>query len=112
MNYFNKLPGSIRYSSAKEWRLFKHLPFIWLLGTFLICTPVIYDYFVYDVLTNEQQKTVYFCIGLLFTYWFFIGTVAIAFAVIIIMKGPGYVADPYELPKEDAALENKSGTHY
>jgi len=43
---------------------------------------------------------------LLFTFWFFIGAMMIGLIVIIIMKGPGYVSDPYYLPKEDKALEN------
>jgi branched-chain amino acid transport system permease protein len=35
-----------------------------------------------------------------------IGAMIIGLIVIIIMKGPGYVSDPYYLPKEDKALEN------
>ena len=55
----------------------------------------------------EKQKTIYLSIGLIFSYWFIIGTVAIGCVVVMIMKGPAYVADPYALPKENPDLENK-----
>jgi hypothetical protein len=59
-----------------------------------------------DVLNSEQLKTIYLCLGVLFSIWFFVGTVAIGCIVVIVMKGPAYVADPYELPIENKNLEN------
>lgn len=43
--------------------------------------------------------------------WFFVGVLAIGCVLIMLMKGPGYVADAYELPKEDKKLEPKSTNH-
>lgn len=106
MHFFNKLPGHIRYPLGLEWTLLKKLPIIFLLGTFLICIPIINLYLQSELITLEQQKTIYTCLGLLFTHWFFVGAAAIGCVVVIIMKGPGYVADPYELPEEDPNLEN------
>jgi hypothetical protein len=40
-----------------------------------------------------------------FSLWFFIGVLAIACVIILLMKGPAYVADPYELPKENQMRE-------
>jgi len=106
MRLFNKLPGYVRYPLGMEWKLLKKLPIIFLIGSFLICVPILNIYFQSDLTTVEQQKTIYICLGLLFTHWFFVGAAAIGCVVVMIMKGPGYVADPYELPKEDPKLES------
>lgn len=106
MGILNKLPGGVRYPSYKEWRLLKKLPKWWLLGSLLFAAPILYDWWSFgDLLAHDLQKNSMF-LGLLFTFWFFIGALMIGLIVIIIMKGPGYVADPYYLPKEDKALEN------
>lgn len=105
MRLFNKLPGYVRYPLGTEWTLLKRLPIIFGLGSVLICIPILNLYFEQNLTAPEHQKTVYLCLGLLFTHWFFVGAAAIGCAVVVIMKGPGYVADPYELPKEDPDLE-------
>lgn len=105
MNYFNKLPGFIRTPSGFEWVLLKKLPFIFAFSTLLALAPILYLYFSYPTLSPEQLKIVYVWLGVLFSAWFFIGAAAIGCIVVIIMKGPAYVADPYELPKENRSLE-------
>lgn len=77
-----------------------------MVGTIVLCTPVLSIYFNNEILNREQQQTIYLCLGLLFSYWFFVGAAAIGCIVVMIMKGPAYVADPYELPKENKKLEN------
>ncbi|MDP3087378.1 MAG: hypothetical protein Q8M99_04170 [Methylotenera sp.] len=62
-------------------------------------------YLMNDVLDSEQLKVIYQCLGVLFSIWFFLTTAAIGCIIVIIMKGPAYVADPYDLPEEDEALE-------
>ncbi|MDP1766219.1 MAG: hypothetical protein Q8K83_04885 [Methylotenera sp.] len=62
-------------------------------------------YLTNDSLNAEQLKIIYQCLGVLFSIWFFVGAAAIGCIVVIIMKGPAYVADPYELPKENKNLE-------
>jgi hypothetical protein len=104
---FNKLSGFTETPSGFEWVLFKKLPILFLLGTLLACMPMAYVYFFDQPIDLEKQKTVYLSIGLIFSYWFIVGTVAIGCVVVMIMKGPAYVADPYALPKENPDLENK-----
>jgi hypothetical protein len=106
MDLFNKLPNSIRYPLGIEWPLLKKLPLVFIIGTLLISVPAISIYIQNPEISAEQYRTIYICLGLLFTFWFFVGATAIGCVVVIIMKGPGYVADAYELPKEDKALEN------
>ena len=109
MGILNKLPNSVRYPSHQEWQLLKKLPKWWLLGTLVFAAPIVYIWWQQggDLLAQNLERTSLF-LGLLFTFWFFIGAMMIGLLVIIIMKGPGYVADPYYLPKEDKSLENKS----
>ena len=110
MNLFNKLPNSIRYPVGIEWPLLKRLPLIFFIGTLLISAPAISIYMQNPIISAEQYREIYICFGLLFTFWFFVGATAIGCVVIMIMKGPGYVADAYELPVENKELENKPRT--
>lgn len=105
MNYFNKLPNFIQTPSGQEWVLFKKLPIIFIIGTAIPVLFILYHYFFSDSPRPEGLKSIYFCLGLIFTHWFFVGTVAIGCVVVMIMKGPAYVADPYELPVENKKLE-------
>jgi len=63
-----------------------------------------------DVISAEQYRIIYECLGLLFSFLFFVGVIAFGCVIIILMKGPGYVADAYELPKEDQSKEPKENS--
>lgn len=102
---FRKLPGFIQSPSGIEWALFKKLPVLFLIGTLLASIPIIYEYFFNQPIDLEKQKTIYMSLGLIFSYWFFVGAAAIGCVVVMVMKGPAYVADPYPLPKENPELE-------
>ncbi|WP_245234334.1 hypothetical protein [Methylotenera oryzisoli] len=58
-----------------------------------------------ESLSREQQQVIYQLLGVLFSVWFLVGAIAIGCIVVTIMKGPAYVADPYELPTENKSLE-------
>lgn len=107
MSLFNKLPNFQRTPSGLEWRLFKKLPRYFLLGIAVPLLIIAWLYLSNAALNPSQLKTIYFCFGLIFSVWFFIGTVAIGCVVVIIMKGPAYVADPYALPVENKSFEDK-----
>lgn len=106
MSYFNKLPGFIKSPSGFEWVLFKKLPRIFTLTTAVPILPMLYLLFNNETLNSQQLQTIYQCLGLLFSICFFIGAIAIGCVVVMIMKGPAYVADPYEMPKENKQLED------
>jgi len=105
IDFFNKLPNATRYPLGLEWPLLKKIPYIFVIGTVLILLPAMMIYFNHAIITAAQYKTIYICLGAMFTFWFFTGVVAIGCVLIMIMKGPGYVADAYELPEEDKRLE-------
>lgn len=62
-------------------------------------------YFSNSPLSRDLQQIIYQLLGVLFSIWFLIGTIAIGCVVVMLMKGPAYVADPYDLPKENKKLE-------
>lgn len=105
MKYFNKLPGFIKTPSGLEWILFKKIPLIFGIGTAIPFIPMLFIYFGNDSLSRDQQQIIYQLLGVLFSVWFFVGAIAIGCIVVMIMKGPAYVADPYDLPKENKKLE-------
>jgi hypothetical protein len=105
MRYFNKLPGFIKTPSGMEWILLKKLPLIFAATAAIPTAVILLLYFSNQTLNPEQLKTIYICLGILFSIFFFVGATAIGCIVVMIMKGPAYVADPYELPKENKKLE-------
>ena len=105
MNYFNKLPGFIKTPSGFEWVLLKKIPLIFAISGLIPCAVMLKLYLTNDTLNPEQLKIIYQCLGILFSVWVFVGAVTIGCVVVIIMKGPAYVADPYELPVENKKLE-------
>lgn len=105
MRYLNKLPGFIKTPAGLEWILFKKLPLIFSIGTAATCIPMLTLYLTNAPLAREQLQTIYQLLGVLFSIWFFVGAIAIGCIVVTIMKGPAYVADPYELPIENKSLE-------
>lgn len=105
MDYFKKLPNYVRSPAGLEWRLFKKLPRYFLAGISLPSLIILALYLNNTALSNEQLKTIYLCLGLIFSVWFFVGAAAIGCIVVMIMKGPAYVADAYERPIEDKRLE-------
>lgn len=110
MGKLKKLPGGVRYPSHREWNMLKKLPKWTVLGSVVFAAPLMHAWWQdADILNHDLERLSVF-LGLLFTFWFFVGALMIGLVVIIIMKGPGYVADPYPLPKEDKRLENRPET--
>lgn len=105
MGLFNKLPNFVKTPSGYEWVLFKKIPQILLLGVAILGGCIAYLNHLSDLPQAVAQRYVYICLGLLFTHCFFVGAAFIGCIVVIIMKGPAYVADPYELPIENKKLE-------
>ena len=105
MNYFNKLPGFTRTPSGFEWILLKKLPLAFAIGTAIPGAAIAFIYFSNSTVNPDQLKTIFQCLGIIFSVWFFVGAAAIGCVVVMLMKGPAYVADPYELPKENKKLE-------
>lgn len=103
--YFKKLSGFQRGPTGAEWWLFKRLPIIFLVGSIVLLLTGYYFYQSAAPSDAAQQKVIYAFLGLFFSFFFFAGAAFIGCIVVMIMKGPAYVADGYKLPKEDPSKE-------
>lgn len=107
MNWLNKLPGFQRSPHGLEWVLWRKLPLILWVGTGLPALgPVLARLWWNDdplpaATLRLMTRIDFFAISLVVLHWTLVLTLAIGCAIIIVMKGPAYVADGYELPHRD-----------
>ena len=85
----NKLPGYKTYPPGKERWILRQAPFWTLMGSLSILGVSGSSGFI-DILV----------IATLICYWIAIFTIVIGAYIVVLMKGPAYVADAY--PLEDA----------
>ena len=105
MLLFRKLPGFIKTPPGEERRILRLLPKILVLGTLALGIPSLAArWFITNGSEGEiatQIMTVdIYGISLLVLHWTVVFTVAIGAFIVLVMKGPAYVADAY--PLEDA----------
>ena len=108
MDWFNKLPGYRRTPAGLEWAIWKRLPAAFGWGTAIpIGVGIVYwlslpadRSWVED---GAAMLMVYQLIGLAAFIWTLLLTVAIGCIVVMVMKGPAYVADGYAHPETPGA---------
>jgi hypothetical protein len=108
MDYFRKLPGFRRSPSGLEWRVLKKLPLTLLLGTAL---PALFLWILHSSGLADDAlygRIFIMTVSLVILFWTFMMVIGIAAFIIMLMKGPAYVADPYQSAdfndKEDEPL--------
>jgi hypothetical protein len=105
MNFFNRLPGFTQTPSGKERLVLRRLPWILLFGTFLLALPSLASRLIFDQEDSLAISTTdIYVISLIILHWTVVLTVGIAAFVVMVMKGPAYVADAY--PMQDADTLN------
>ena len=102
---FNKLPGFIKTPPGEERRILRLLPKILAIGTLALGIPSLAArLLVTDGSESEIARQIMtvdiYGISLLVLHWTVVFTVAIGAFIVLVMKGPAYVADAY--PLEDA----------
>lgn len=106
MHWLNRLPGFHRAPAGLEWAAWQRLPAILLGGTVLPlvlaglawwATPL----GVADAADPGILRFVFIMLGVIVLHWTMVLTVAIGCAIVMLMKGPAYVADAYPLPDSD-----------
>jgi hypothetical protein len=109
MSMFNKLPGFERAPAGLEWVLLRRMPMFALAGTVL--PPLCYGamqlaaVWASDVVSAKLATSIEIALAsLVILYWTIVFTVALACVIVMIAKGPAYVADAYPLPDADAPL--------
>ena len=113
MNWFKKIPQSRRAASGLEWRLWRRLPLIALAGTVLPLLGLALVHLASDSQPDAAQlrwlqMVDYMVGGVVIFHWSMVATVGIGCVIVMVMKGPGYVADGYRVSHSDrprAAME-------
>jgi hypothetical protein len=113
MYWFTKIPNSRRSVTGLEWRLWRKLPLIALVGTVLplLCLGLIHLSADAQPDTAEArwlQMMNYVVGGVIVFHLSMVATVGIGCVIVMVMKGPGYVADGYQVSHSDkprAAME-------
>ena len=103
MNLFNRLPGFARTPPGQERVVLRRLPRTFLLGTLLLALPAL----IARLLAGSGDELVLittdiYVISLIILHWTVLLTVAIAAFIVMVMKGPAYVADAYPLQEGEA----------
>jgi hypothetical protein len=106
--WFNKLPGFQKSPAGLEWRLVRALPRVTVLGTALLLLPSLLAHLAVWLDPALESKTMpgmvdIYVIALVILHWTAVFTVAIGTCIVLIMKGPAYIADPYPLPTSAAS---------
>ncbi len=100
MNFFGKLPGFAKAPPGLERVVLRRLPKTFFIGTlFLALPPLLARFFPWDGSASEIASRIA-AISLLVALATALLTVAVAAFIVLVMKGPAYVADAY--PLEDA----------
>lgn len=114
-NWLIRLQDTQRAPSGLEWAIWRKLPLITVAGTLAIAALwLAVDKALQPQASAEQARLLlmltYIAIGAVVFHWTMVLTLAIGCAIVIVMKGPGYVADAYPLSHSDhpAAFKERS----
>lgn len=102
MDWFHKLPGFARGAPGLEWKLWKKLPYIAVTG---IVVPLLWwaaiAYSLPDQPTAAELRSyeiqTYLVIGAVTLHISLTLTVFFGAIIVMVMKGPAYVADGYDM---------------
>ena len=109
MNLFNRLPGFERAPAGLERALIRRLPLIAFAGTALPMLGLLAVRLAAAGATSDAaaKLAMTFEIALAsvaILYWTIVFTVVLGCLIVVIAKGPAYVADAYPLPDADVPL--------
>ena len=107
MNVFNRLPGFTRTPPGLERVVLRVLPRTLLLGTLALGLPSLVARLWPETsggadAARQVAAVDILAIGVLVVFWTAALTAAIASFIVMVMKGPAYVADAYPLSDSDA----------
>lgn len=105
---FQRLPGFRRTPAGIERPILRSLPKVLLYGTLLLMLPSLRVRLAGVVPADAGGASATMTVdilvaGLLFLHWNAVLTLAIGAFIVMVMKGPAYVADAYRLEDADAA---------
>ena len=103
---FNQLPGHPRTTPGRERQILRMLPKALAIGTAVLALPALAvrgAALLNPVLgaTSLVMSVDIYSISLVVLHWTVVFTVGLSAFIEMVMKGPGYVADPYPLSDAD-----------
>lgn len=106
MNWLQRLPGFYRSAPGLEWTLWKKIPLIAIAGTVLPLTLMGLAYLMASephspATERELTQWFYMTIGVVILHWTLVLTTAIGCVIVMLMKGPAFVADGFEVQHTD-----------
>ena len=106
MNWLKKLTSTKRAASGLEYTLWRKLPLITAVGTALPLLGLALVHLLADPEPSAAesrwvQMMDYMVGGVIIFHWSMVLTVAIGCVIVMVMKGPGYVADGYRVSHSD-----------
>lgn len=111
--WFRRLPGSRREPAGAERVVLRRLPKILVVGSLLLALPALIARLAHSLapdvwLAASLMTTDIYVVSLLILHWTVVLTVAIAAFIVLVMKGPAFVADAY--PLDEAETLESDGT--
>lgn len=106
INWFNKLPGFQRTPAGRERSVLRLLPGVLFFGSLALVLPPLlarlYSFLAPELASPTLTTTVdIYAVGVLLLHWTLVLMVGIAAFIVMVMKGPAYVADAYPLNESD-----------
>lgn len=106
MNWFDKLPGFERSAPGLEWQILRRLPIVTVAATAIPAIAYLYAWLapapaVGDSVEKYLTGVAIGAVAWTVTAWTALFTVAIGCVIVVMMKGPAYVADRYPLSDAD-----------
>ncbi|QHE77813.1 hypothetical protein [Hydrogenophaga sp. PBL-H3] len=107
---FNKLPGFVRSPAGLERVILRHMPRALFLSTVLPALAALgarwFDWSGSQAwVASRIQMVDMVAIGVVLLLWTLLLTLAIGAFIVMVMKGPAYVADAYPLVESDRPLD-------
>jgi len=103
VRWLKKIPGYGNAESGLEWQLLKRMPSILFGGTvvLLLGFGLLHFELLGEIERKQRLWAEFTTLGVLAVHWAAVLTVSVGCIVVMVMKGPGYVADSYSLPTKD-----------
>lgn len=101
-----------RQPAGMEWLIFRKLPLLFIASTLIplmvsVFARVIPQAGAMDEVRKHLTRIDIFSIALGITFWTALFTLAVGCIIVIIMKGPAYVADAYEMKDSEYPRSGK-----
>jgi hypothetical protein len=107
MNWLNKLQGFQRSPPGLEWAIWQRLPRILWIGTAIPALLALACWWAVPMapVTAAGRDLLLICyrlLGLVLLHWTLVLTLGIGCVIVMLMKGPAFVADAYPPPEPES----------